>query len=95
MRDLIGSGQPGVIYTLHLDVPLAHARHYTGWARVLEDRLGYHASGRGSKLLAACVAAGIGWTLAAVEIGDRNRERQLKNQGGASRRCPICIQQGG
>jgi hypothetical protein len=33
---------------------------------------------------------GITWRLAAVEPGDKNRERQLKNQGGASRNCPIC-----
>jgi hypothetical protein len=35
-------------------------------------------------------AAGITWTLARTWPGDRNRERQLKNQGGASRRCPAC-----
>lgn len=24
-------GVPGLIYTLHLDRPFSHARHYTGW----------------------------------------------------------------
>jgi hypothetical protein len=33
---------------------------------------------------------GIGWQLARTWTGDRNRERQLKNQGGKSRMCPLC-----
>jgi hypothetical protein len=35
-------------------------------------------------------AAGISWRLARTWPGGRARERQLKNQGGASRRCPEC-----
>jgi hypothetical protein len=34
--------------------------------------------------------AGITWQLARVWPGDRARERQLKRQGGAARRCPLC-----
>jgi hypothetical protein len=34
--------------------------------------------------------AGIEWTLARTWHGTRERERQLKRQGGASRRCPTC-----
>jgi hypothetical protein len=34
--------------------------------------------------------AGITWQLARVWPGDRNLERRLKVQGGASRRCPLC-----
>jgi hypothetical protein len=34
--------------------------------------------------------AGIGWQLARTWPGGRARERQLKNQGGASRLCPLC-----
>jgi hypothetical protein len=37
--------------------------------------------------------AGIGFQLARTWDGDRYRERALKRQGGASRRCPICRQQ--
>jgi hypothetical protein len=33
---------------------------------------------------------GIGWKLARTWEGSRQRERQLKRRGGASRRCPIC-----
>lgn len=34
--------------------------------------------------------AGISWQLARTWSGTVDRERQLKKQGGASRRCPIC-----
>lgn len=33
---------------------------------------------------------GIEWRLARTWAGGRRRERQLKAQGGASRRCPTC-----
>jgi hypothetical protein len=81
-----------MIYLLHFDEPFGHARHYTGWvddAR-LEDRLAAHLAGQGARLTAVVAAAGIGWQLARVWDGGRRRERQLKNQGGASRRCPMC-----
>ena len=35
-------------------------------------------------------AAGIGFTLARTWPGTKNRERQIKTQGGASRHCPEC-----
>lgn len=84
------TNEPGTIYLLHFDQPFGHARHYTGWARNLDARLAHHANGSGANLLAHVRAAGIGWTLARTWSGDRNRERALKNQGGASRHCPIC-----
>jgi len=40
--------------------------------------------------MAVIAEAGIAWTLARTWPGSRTRERQLKRQGGASRRCPIC-----
>lgn len=81
----------GTIYLLHFETPYAHARHYTGWTpRMLDERLADHASGQGARLTAVVLAAGIGWTLARTWAGSRARERQLKRQGGASRRCPIC-----
>ena len=81
----------GVIYLLHLDPPgLGHAKHYTGWASDLPARLALHEAGQGARLLAVAKAAGIGWTLARTWPGTRARERQLKRQGGASRRCPMC-----
>jgi len=81
---------PGTIYLLHLDEPYKHGRHYLGWAKNLESRLAHHANGTGANFLRVVNDAGIGWTLARTWQGDRYRERQLKNQGGRSRMCPIC-----
>ena len=53
-------------------------------------RLAEHQAGRGARLLQVITQAGIEWTLARTWQGTRERERQLKRQGGASRRCPIC-----
>ena len=53
-------------------------------------RLAQHAAGQGARLLAVVAAAGITWELARVWPGGRARERQIKNQGGASRCCPLC-----
>jgi predicted GIY-YIG superfamily endonuclease len=83
-------GQPGTCYLLHFSQPYKHARHYSGTAADLQARLAEHQAGRGSRLLAVVKAAGITWTLARTWPGGRARERQLKNQGGASRRCPEC-----
>jgi predicted GIY-YIG superfamily endonuclease len=80
----------GTVYLLHFDRPYQHASHYTGWALDLDHRLAEHAAGRGARLLAVIKAAGIGWQLARTWPGTRNRERALKRQGGASRRCPLC-----
>lgn len=80
----------GTIYLLHFDRPFGHAQHYTGWASNLDGRLKHHANGSGATLLRHVRNAGIGWTLARTWSGDRNRERALKKQGGASRHCPIC-----
>ena len=80
-----------VIYLLHFETPYRHARHYTGWtAGDLDARLKQHERGTGARLMAVIAEAGIGWTLARTWEGSRTRERQLKRQGGASRRCPIC-----
>jgi hypothetical protein len=92
------SGQP-VVYLLHFDrlyVPYPGALlrdcagHYCGWTTDLTIRLARHAAGNGARLLAVVHQAGISWQLARVWPGPRERERQLKRQGGASRRCPLC-----
>lgn len=80
----------GVVYLLHFDRPYRHAAHYTGWTLNLPHRLDKHATGHDARLLAVIGAYGVGWQLARTWTGDRNRERALKNQGGASRRCPLC-----
>lgn len=84
------TGEMGTIYTLHFCTRFGHAGHYTGWTANLAKRLAEHAKGSGSNLCRKAARAGITWVLVATEPGDKNRERQLKNQGGAARRCPVC-----
>jgi hypothetical protein len=82
----------GLVYTLHLWPPLAHAKHYTGRAknaRRLPGRLTDHALGRGARLTQVQVERGGSWVLAQTEPGGADRERQLK-QHGAARRCQVC-----
>ena len=96
------AGHQGTVYTLHFDPPYTpapdappykQAGHYTGWAKDpaahLAARLARHEAGLGARLTQVQRAAGGTWRLAAVEPGDRTRERQLK-QHSARRRCPIC-----
>lgn len=80
----------GIIYLLHLEQPFGHSKHYTGWTINLENRLSEHRAGRGARLLELCGASGIGFQVARTWTGTRARERALKRQGGARRRCPIC-----
>jgi predicted GIY-YIG superfamily endonuclease len=85
--------RPGaVVYLLHFDRPYRHARHYSGTTPNghLTERLAQHAAGHGARLTQVVADAGIGWHLARTWPGGRTRERQLKRQGGASRRCPLC-----
>jgi len=78
------------VYLLHFSQRYRHAGHYLGSTDNLSQRLHAHATGQGARLLAVVHAAGITWTLARTWEGGKQRERQLKRQGGASRRCPIC-----
>ncbi|MEV6100668.1 hypothetical protein [Nocardia sp. NPDC051981] len=80
----------GTVYLLHFERPYRHARHYTGWTSDLDHRLAEHRAGRGARLLEVLRNNGIGWELARTWDGTRARERQLKREGGASRRCPKC-----
>ena len=82
-------------YLLHFGTaeqpaPYKHAGHYLGSADDLDARLAKHAAGQGARLLAVVKDAGIQWELARTWPGGRARERQLKKQLGASRRCPMC-----
>jgi hypothetical protein len=92
-------GRQPVVYLIHFDrlyipypgAPLRDcAGHYCGWTENLAARLARHAAGDGARLLEVVHQAGISWQLARVWPGPRARERQLKRQGGASRRCPLC-----
>ena len=84
-----------MIYVLHIDPPLHHARHYVGWTKDgdVERRVHEHLTQTGShpsKLIGAALAAGRTVTLAGTLPGDRKEERRLKKRGGASRFCPMC-----
>ncbi len=93
----------GIVYLLHFDqlyVPYPGAarrdcaQHYTGRVRggprALARRLAQHGTARGARLMLAVRRAGITWQLARTWPGGGDRERQLKRQGGAARRCPMC-----
>jgi hypothetical protein len=93
----------GLVYLLHFSElyipypdapPCACAGHYTGFApggpQALKQRLAKHGTAAGARLMLVVAQAGITWELARTWPGDRRLERRLKNQGGASRRCPLC-----
>jgi predicted GIY-YIG superfamily endonuclease len=86
----VTSPQVGTVYLIHFDTPYQHARHYLGWTSNLNSRLVSHANGSGSRLMSVITKAGITWQLARTWSGTRTRERQLKIQGGHSRKCPLC-----
>jgi len=84
-----GSDIPGLIYLIHFDTPLAHAKHYTGWTTDLTVRIAEHVAGRGARLMQVIEERGITWQLAKVVEGTRRNERSRKGTG-ASRWCPLC-----
>jgi hypothetical protein len=89
------SGQMGFVYLLHYARTIGSGqqktRHYRGWTRALDSgRLECHAAGNGARLPAAFARQDIEFTVARTWEGDRNRERQIKNQGSAVRQCPLC-----
>ena len=72
-----------------------YAGHYWGWTddlvrRVVREHRNPRWAGPG-RLVQVALAAGLTFELAWVEYpATRGRERRLKNQGGAARRCPLC-----
>jgi hypothetical protein len=81
-----------MVYLIHFDRPLHHARHYLGYCAdgTLEVRMIMHRAGRGARLLAVLRELGIGWRVVRVFEGDRKLERRLKNWHKARSLCPIC-----
>jgi hypothetical protein len=77
-----------------------YAGHYWGWTDDLVRRINrehrnprWHGPGR---LVQVALAAGLSFELAWLEYpATRGRERRLKNQGSAYRRCPLCRGTGG
>jgi hypothetical protein len=86
-----------VVYLLHFIDPATgrsaryqHAGHYRGTSDDLPARLQAHRDGTGARLMQVIKQAGLSFVLARTWPGGRDRERQLKREGGASRMCPEC-----
>ena len=76
-----------------------YAGHYWGWTEDLVRRIAQHRNptwtGAG-RLVQVALEAGLSFELAWLEYpATRGRERRLKNQGSAYRRCPLCRGTGG
>ena len=77
-----------------------YAGHYWGWTddlvrRVTREHRNPRWRGTG-RLVQVALAAGLSFELAWLEYpATRGRERRLKNQGSAYRRCPLCRGTGG
>jgi hypothetical protein len=77
-----------------------YAGHYWGWTDDLVRRINReHRNPRwrgAGRLVQVALAAGLTFELAWLEYpATRGRERRLKNQGSAYRRCPLCRGTGG
>jgi hypothetical protein len=76
-----------------------YAGHYWGWTDDLVRRIAQHRNPRwrgAGRLVQIALAAGLTFELAWLEYpATRGRERRLKNQGSAYRRCPLCRGTGG
>jgi len=77
-----------------------YAGHYWGWTdnlirRITREHRNPRWRGAG-RLVQVALAAGLSFELAWLEYpATRGRERRLKNQGSAYRRCPLCRGTGG
>ena len=81
----------GTVYLIHLEAPVRHATHYIGWTPgEVTARLVTHRAGRGSRMLAAVAAAGIGFDVVRTWPGGRLEERRIKRMRMAPRLCPTC-----
>lgn len=81
-----------MIYLIHFDRPLHHARHYVGFTSkdAIDERLAEHRRGQGAKILRALNECGIAYKVVRTWDGDRNFERRIKNQNNTGRYCPVC-----
>jgi predicted GIY-YIG superfamily endonuclease len=77
-------------YLLHFDRPIYRAQHYLGWSTNIAMRVAKHQRGKGARLVAQALAAGIGVELVRVwPEADKARERALKRSGPKTG-CPTC-----
>jgi len=88
-NDVVGD-TAGVVYLIHFNEPLSHARHYMGFTTNLPERLHAHETGNGSRLMEVISEKGITWQLVRTWAGGRGLERKLKAQKHGPRFCPLC-----
>lgn len=83
-----------MVYLIHFETPLHHAKHYIGWTRnkrTFVKRIEYHRNGHGAKILNACNKMGIDWDVSRVwDDGDTGLEKRLKRWHKSSQLCPVC-----
>jgi hypothetical protein len=83
----------GIIYLIHFDRPLAHARHYIGFSTKQSPlaRLKVHRANQGAHILRVLNTLGIGYHVARVwRKKKRSDERDMKNAKCAPHHCPFC-----
>ncbi|MCB9053359.1 MAG: endonuclease [Lewinellaceae bacterium] len=82
-----------MVYIVHFERPLHHARHYVGQVdrpEQLEKRIQEHRAGRGARILEACNQRKILYRVVRTFKGGRTKERALKNRKETPRYCPVC-----
>jgi len=90
LADAIIDNSNGIVYLIHFNEPLHHARHYMGWTTNLIERLHAHETGNGSRIMEVISDKEITWQLVRTWPGGRVLERQFKRQKHNPRFCPIC-----
>lgn len=97
----ITANNPGgsLVYLLHFSQPIGSdnrkgsAQHYIGFcieSQQLIRRIRQHTRGEGAKITAAAVRSGGQLHIAAVWVGRRELERELKSRRNTPKFCPIC-----
>lgn len=79
----------GIVYILEFSEPMAHARHYIGYAESIDTvffRIKQHKRGQGANITRIAVSRGIKLSVVMfIPNCTRADERRLKNLGGAGR----------
>ncbi len=83
-----------MVYLIHFDQPISPnhtTQHYLGYtSRRKSLRLDEHKAGTGARLTQVANERGIDYEIVRVWKGNRQLERQLKNQKNAPKLCPVC-----
>jgi hypothetical protein len=82
--------QLGIVYVLHFDRPYAHARHYVGFTRNLDQRIARHRAGLSSPLMRAVRKARIGFKVARIWHGVTRRFERRVHHMQTKLLCPLC-----